>query len=121
MRKARLRLLRQALEDGRLPKRYDVGFVGIAQIILNDAQRPMSCPEIIAAARTKGLLAGIGKTPRNTLYACLIRDMAKKGDRSDFRRETGGRFRIVNAGEVKSDEVAPPEGAPEPRTGTNRN
>ena len=59
--------------------------------------RPMSCPEIVETAIAHKLRTpGSGRTPSNTLYSSMIREIAKQGDASRFRRsEERGKFELA--------------------------
>ena len=63
--------------------------------VLGQASKPMSCKEMIEAMAKKKLwtLPG-GKTPEATLYASIIRDIAKGKD-ARFKKTGPGRFTLA--------------------------
>ncbi len=62
--------------------------------ILKDAEEAMSAKAIVTAALERGLWATNGKTPEATLYAAIIREIAKKGDASRFVKTGRGLFTL---------------------------
>ena len=53
----------------------------------------MTCPELIDVMATKDLWTSPGgKTPANTLYAAISRDIKVNGTGSAFRKAERGRF-----------------------------
>ena len=69
--------------------------------ILGWKLRPMSCREIVEAAIEQNFWTpGSGRTPSNTLYSSIIREIAKRGDASRFRRsEERGKFESAPDGQ----------------------
>lgn len=65
--------------------------------VLEAEDRPMGCHEIVEAAIEQNFWKpGSGKTPANTLYSSIIREMAKRGDDSRFcRSEERGKFELA--------------------------
>jgi len=71
------------------PKR--VSLLDAAATVLATAKAPMTAKAIVDEVTTKGLwTSGKGKTPHATLYAAMIREIAKK--------EKGARFKKVERG-----------------------
>ena len=68
--------------------------------VLEAGRRPMSCPEIVETAIELNFWTpGSGRTPSNTLYSSIIREIAKRGDASRFRRSAErGKFESVPDG-----------------------
>lgn len=60
--------------------------------VLADAGEPLNCKTIVERAIEKGLWKSDGKTPAATVYAAIIREIAKKGDASRFAKTERGRF-----------------------------
>lgn len=61
--------------------------------VLQDRKVAMTCPELIDVMATEGLwVSPGGKTPANTLYAAISRDIQEKGKESGFRKAERGRF-----------------------------
>lgn len=69
-----------------------LSLVNAAHKILKEEGRAMSCPEMVEAAIAKGYWKqGAGKTPAQTLYAAILREIKTSNDR--FKRsEVGGKF-----------------------------
>ena len=54
---------------------------------------PMRCKDIVDLAVARGLWArGEGKTPANSLYAAILREITTKGDTSRFVKAERGKF-----------------------------
>ena len=53
--------------------------------------------DMVAAAPSLGWKPGAGKTPEASLYAAIIREIAKGGDGCRFRKTAKGRFAAYNA------------------------
>ena len=61
--------------------------------VLSEFQLPMNCQELIEAMATKGLWTSPGgKTPAQTLYSAITREIATKGDASRFAKADRGKF-----------------------------
>ena len=61
--------------------------------VLRQARKPMSCKEIVEAMAKKKLWTSPGgKTPEATLYASIIREIAKRGKESRFKKTGPGKF-----------------------------
>jgi hypothetical protein len=61
--------------------------------VLRAADEPMTCKAMVEAMTAKGLWSSPGgKTPEATLYASLMREIAKKGDAARFVKAAPGRF-----------------------------
>ncbi len=63
--------------------------------ILAKAKEPMGCKDIVEQAIAKGLWSTGGKTPHATLYAAIIREIAKKGKDARFKKVARGRFQLA--------------------------
>ena len=63
--------------------------------VLAEAKRPMTCGEIYSPMDTQGLWTSPGgRTPANTLYAAILREITKKGDTSRFAKSERGQFAL---------------------------
>ena len=71
------------------------GCLAAAVEVLKDAKEAMSAKAIVTVAIERGLWTTSGKTPEATLYAAIIREIAKKGDGSRFRKAARGRFELA--------------------------
>ena len=58
----------------------------------------MTCREMIDAMAAKGYWSSpAGKTPANTLYAAILRELQTKADQSRFQKVDRGRFDLTEA------------------------
>ncbi len=55
----------------------------------------MGCKDVVEQAIEKGLWSPGGKTPHATLYAAIIREIAKKGKDARFKKVDRGRFALA--------------------------
>jgi hypothetical protein len=61
--------------------------------VLKTATEPMTCKQLVEAMAERKLWSSPGgKTPEATLYASLLRELAKKGDAARFVKAAPGRF-----------------------------
>lgn len=73
------------------PKR--VSALDAAAQVLASAAEPMRAKAIVEAMETKGLWKSPGgKTPDATLYAAMIREITRKGDKARFKKADRGLF-----------------------------
>ncbi len=63
--------------------------------ILAEANEPMGCKGLVEQAIARGLWSTNGKTPHATLYAAIIREIAKKGKDARFKKVDRGRFQLA--------------------------
>ncbi len=63
--------------------------------ILAKAKEPMGCKDIVEQTIGKELWSPGGKTPQATLYAAIIREIAKKGKDARFKKIARGRFQLA--------------------------
>ncbi len=63
-----------------------------AAAVLAEAGEPMGSKEMVERMLAEGLWQTGGKTPANTLYAAILREIGKKGDASRFRKVGRGQF-----------------------------
>ena len=74
-----------------------MGLVSAAIQVLEDAgeDTAMNCHELVKLAAERGLWQPrAGKTPANTLYAALLREIRDKGEASRFRKTDRGKFAL---------------------------
>ena len=70
-----------------------LGLLSAAAAVLERSDAPMSVKAMIEAAKSEGLWTpGSGKTPEQTLYSAIIREIRDKGNASRFRKEGRGLF-----------------------------
>ncbi len=74
------------------------GILDIAAEMLGKSKKPMGCKEIVEQAIEKGLWKTKGQTPSATLYAAIIREIAKKGKDARFKKVDRGLFAAAKAG-----------------------
>ena len=67
------------------------GLDAAAQVLAR-AGRPMRVTEVMAEIQAKGLWATKGATPKATIYAAIIREIAAKGNASRFKKTDRGTF-----------------------------
>jgi len=73
------------------PKR--VSLLDAAATVLAGAKAPMTAKAIVEQVTAKGLwTSGKGKTPHATLYAAMIREIAKKQNDARFKKVERGLF-----------------------------
>lgn len=61
--------------------------------VLEEKQVAMTCKELIGAMAVKGYWKSPeGKTPANTLYAAILREIKTKKNEARFRKSAPGRF-----------------------------
>jgi hypothetical protein len=76
-------------QDGKMS-----GLDAAAQV-LAEAGEPLDAKTMVERMLEKGLWATSGKTPAATIYAAIIREIAKKGDASRFRKTDRGKFTVA--------------------------
>ena len=70
-----------------------------AHILAQDGQDPMRCKDIVEQAINQKLWEPqSGKTPANTLYASILREIKDKGSDSRFAKTGRGKFTITGKG-----------------------
>jgi HB1, ASXL, restriction endonuclease HTH domain len=64
--------------------------------VLQQRKVAMTCPELIYVMATEDLWTSPGgKTPANTLYAAISRDIKVNGTGSAFRKAERGKFQAI--------------------------
>jgi hypothetical protein len=63
--------------------------------VLAEAAEPLGAKTMVERMLEKGLWATSGKTPAATIYAAIIREIAKKGDASRFVKAERGKFTVA--------------------------
>lgn len=67
--------------------------IAAALEVMKTATEPMTCKQLVEAMAERKLWSSPGgKTPEATLYASLMREIAKKGDVARFVKAAPGRF-----------------------------
>ena len=62
--------------------------------VLSEAGEALDCKTIVTRALEKGYWKTTGKTPQATVYAAIIREIAKKGGEARFRKTERGKFAL---------------------------
>ena len=79
--------------DATVPKH---SLINAAAIVLQACKRPLSCNEIIEKAIDADIWQpGKGKTPANTLYASILREIKTKGVGSRFAKTGRCKFEFI--------------------------
>lgn len=78
-----------------MTKRLETGYTEIAKTVLGRSRSPLNCREIVKRADAAGLLKSNGETPHKTLHALLSRNIAAKGQHSEFRKASRGLFTLA--------------------------
>jgi hypothetical protein len=88
-------------DDGDAKPDKPLGIVGAAIQILEDHQNQtaMNCSEMVGEMQTKGYWQPRkgGKTPANTLYSAILREINTRAEASRFRKTERGRFLLTAA------------------------
>ncbi len=63
--------------------------------VLAEAKQPLTAKVIVEEMLTKDLWQTNGKTPAATIYAAMIREIARKGAESRFRKVERGKFELA--------------------------
>lgn len=70
-----------------------LGLLSAAAAVLERSGEPMQVRAMIDEAKSQGLWTPKGgKTPEQTLYSAIVREIRDKGEASRFRKEGRGRF-----------------------------
>ena len=65
-----------------------------AAAVLERSDEAMTVKEMIEKAKAAGLWSpGTGKTPEQTLYSSILREIKTKGESARFKKEARGHFR----------------------------
>ena len=69
------------------PAERKLSLLSAAAAVLAESDEPLNCRRMIELAKSKGLWSpGAGKTPEQTLYSAIVREIKDKGESSRFRR-----------------------------------
>jgi hypothetical protein len=83
----------EAIKAAAAPAEKKVSALDAAHLVLAKAGAPMTAKELIEAMAAQGLWnSPNGKTPANTLYAAILREITVKGEQSRFARPEPGKF-----------------------------
>ena len=77
--------------------RPKISLVKAAIAVLGETEEAMGAKELVEAAKSKGLWTpGDGKTPEQTLYSAISREIKTKGDRARFAAAGKGKFKLAS-------------------------
>ena len=80
------------------PKPKKLSALNAAARVLSETGQTMTCQELITAMAAKGYWTSPGgQTPEATLYSAVIREIAKKGAASRFKKTERGKFASTGA------------------------
>jgi hypothetical protein len=69
--------------------------IAAAVEVLRDSGEPMTCKGMVEVMSAKGLWTSpAGKSPDATLYASILRELARRGKDARFVKTTPGRFAL---------------------------
>ena len=87
---------RRTAKDASSGKKKKLSALDAAAKVLGEAKDAMNCKQLVEAMAAKKLWASPGgKTPWATLYSAIMREIAKKGDASRFKKADRGKFTLV--------------------------
>ncbi len=69
-------------------KEKKISLLDLAAKILADTGEALNCRELVAKAKETGWVS-TGKTPEQTLYSGIFREMKEKGEASRFKKSAG--------------------------------
>ena len=71
-----------------------LSLVNAAAAVLERSDEAMTVKEMIEKAKAAGLWSpGTAKTPEQTLYSSILREIKTKGESARFKKEARGHFR----------------------------
>ncbi len=82
----------QTAKGNAKPKPKRTSLLDLAADVLKNAKNPMTSKEIVERVLESGAWTTTGKTPHATLYAAMIREIAKKGKDARFKKVERGLF-----------------------------
>lgn len=71
-----------------------MGILKAAVVVLKETGKAMNAKGMVETALAKGMWSTKGKTPAATLYAAIIREIAKKGGEARFKKTDRGMFAL---------------------------
>lgn len=75
------------------PKEKRTSGLDAAAQVLQESNEPMTAKEIVETAEANGIWKSPGgKTPHATIFSAIIREIAKKGPESRFKKAQRGKF-----------------------------
>lgn len=79
--------VKSAAKTAAQPEGRKLSLLSAAAAVLAECEEPLNCRRMIELAKEKGLWTpGAGKTPEQTLYSAIVREIKEKGDASRFRK-----------------------------------
>jgi len=75
------------------PEKPKVSLIAAALAVLEESDEALNTKQMVEAAKAKGLWTpGTGKTPEQTLYSAIIRDIKSRGEMARFKLVSKGHF-----------------------------
>lgn len=75
-----------AAKPAQAPAARKLSLLSAAAAVLAESEEPLNCRQMIELAKRRQLWApGGGKTPEQTLYSAIAREIKSKGEASRFR------------------------------------
>ena len=71
------------------------GGLSAAVRVLQEANEPLNCQEMIKRMLEKGYWKTEGKTPSATIYSAILREIKEKGTDARFRKTERGKFELA--------------------------
>ena len=67
--------------------------------VLNESDEALNTKQMVEQAKAKNLWTpGAGKTPEQTLYSAIVREIKSKGDAARFKMISKGHFKLNKQG-----------------------
>ncbi len=79
----------------RIKKDGKMSGLDAAAKVLAEAGAPMNAKDMVDMAAAKGYWSSTGKTPHATVYAAIIREIAKMGAAARFKKTDRGLFTVA--------------------------
>jgi len=71
------------------------GGLSAAVCVLQEANEPLNCKNMVNLMLEKGYWKTAGKTPSATIYSAILREIKEKGADARFRKTERGKFELV--------------------------
>src|SRR5262245_47099918 len=86
----------KATKQPRAKKSDKMSALDAAAKLLGERKEPMACNDMIEAMSAKGYWKPAkGKTPANTLYSAILREIGVKGKEARFKKTERGKFGLA--------------------------
>ena len=79
------------------PTERKLSLLSAAAAVLAESDEPLNCRRMIELAKSRGLWSpGAGKTPEQTLYSAIAREIKAKGEAARFKMVSKGHFKLAS-------------------------